>query len=157
MGVRPDVLVIGKPLGMGLPLSAFLVTRDLFHIFRPGQHGSTLGGSPLACRLGLEFLSIMEEENLLAHVRDVGSYFRTQLQQLVDELPNATEVRGRGLLLGLSLTHPSRPVTETALEQGLLLNATQGTVLRFLPPYILEKKEIDRAITVLHDLLSAAR
>jgi predicted acetylornithine/succinylornithine family transaminase len=154
-GVRPDVLVIGKPLGAGLPLSAFLVTKDLFHAFHPGQHGSTLGGSPLACRLGLEFLSIMEEEGMLPRIRQAGEHLRAGLQGLVDDLPVATEVRGRGLLQGLELTRPARPVTDAALEHGLLLNATQGSVLRFLPPYILETKHIDQAMKVLREVLLA--
>ncbi|MGC9291709.1 MAG: aspartate aminotransferase family protein [Acidobacteriaceae bacterium] len=154
-GVRPDVLVIGKPLGAGLPLSAFLVTEALFHTFHSGQHGSTLGGSPLACRLGLEFLSIMEDEEMLPRIRRAGNYLHAQLQGLVDDLPVATEVRGRGLLQGLELTRPARPITDAALEHGLLLNATQGTVLRFLPPYILEVNHIDQAMQALRKVLLA--
>lgn len=153
-GVRPDVLIVGKPLGAGLPLSAFLVTQDLFHAFRPGHHGSTLGGSPLACRLGLEFLSIVEEEGMLHHIRQTGTYLRQQLLNLSEELPVATEVRGRGLLQGLVLARPGRPVAEAALDHGLLLNVTQGNVLRFLPPYLLEPAHVDQAIATLRELLS---
>ncbi len=155
-GVRPDVLIIGKPLGAGLPLSAFLVTEELFHVFGLSQHGSTLGGSPLACRLGLEFFSIMEGEGMLHRIHQTGNYFRQQLQTLVKEHPTAVAVRGRGLLLGLELSLPGRPLAEAALKQGLLLNVTQGNIFRFLPPYILEPEHVDQAVAILHDLLSVA-
>ncbi|HEX4022465.1 MAG TPA: acetylornithine transaminase [Acidobacteriaceae bacterium] len=153
-GVRPDVLIIGKPLGAGLPLSAFLVTQDLFHALRLGHHGSTLGGSPLACRLGLEFLSILEEEAMLPHIRQTGIYLRQQLLSLSEELPAAAEVRGRGLLQGLALNRPGRPVAEAALDRGLLLNVTQGNVLRFLPSYLLQPAHVDQAIATLRELLA---
>ncbi len=155
-GVRPDVLVIGKPLGAGLPLSAFLVTEDLFHAFKPAQHGSTLGGSPLACRLGLEFLSIMEGEGMLHRIHETGNYLTQQLKTLVAEFPVATAVRGRGLLQGLVITQPGRPIAEAALQSGLLLNVTQGNIFRFLPPYILEPAHIGQAVSILHELLTVA-
>ncbi len=155
-GVRPDVLVIGKPMGGGLPLSAFLVTEELFHVFRLSQHGSTLGGGPLACRLGLEFLSIMEGEGMLHRIHQTGNYLRQQLLMLTKELPVATAVRGRGLLQGLEMSIPGRPLAEAALQRGLLLNVTQGNIFRFLPPYILEQEHVDQAITILHELLSIA-
>ncbi len=155
-GVRPDVLVIGKPMGGGLPLSAFLVTEELFHVFHLSQHGSTLGGGPLACRLGLEFLSIMEGENMLHRIHQTGNYLHEQLLMLTKELPVATAVRGRGLLQGLEMSIPGRPLAEAALQRGLLLNVTQGNIFRFLPPYILEREHVDQAITILHELLSIA-
>ncbi len=155
-GVRPDVLILGKPLGGGIPLSALLVTGDLFHALGLGKHGSTLGGSPLACRLGLEFLAIVEEENLLARVRDTGQYLREALTTLAAEFDCAVEARGRGLIQALELNVPGRPIAEAALEQGVLLNFVQGNVMRFLPAFLLERQHVDTMLEVVRPILQAA-
>ncbi len=155
-GVQPDVLILGKPLGGGLPLSAFLVSGELFHVLGIGKHGSTLGGSPLACRLGLEFLSTVEEENLLARVLDTGAYLSTHLEALAREGGVAVEARGRGLIQGLELSVPGRPIAEAALEQGLMLNFVQGNVMRFLPSFLLERKHVDAMLEVVRPLLKRA-
>ena len=155
-GVRPDVLIVGKPLGGGLPLSAFLVTEELFGVFQLAQHGSTLGGSPLASRLGLEFLSFMESEGMLHRIHQTSQYMQQQLQKLVKDYPVARAVRGRGLLLGLEISQPGRPIAEAALQRGLLLNVTQGNIFRFLPPYILEPQHVDQAIGIFQELLTIA-
>ena len=152
-GVRPDVLVLGKPLGGGLPLSALLVTERLFHTLGLAKHGSTLGGSPLACRLGMEFLDIMEAEELLNRVRGTGEYLRSRLDRMVEQTEVAVERRGRGLLQGLELAVPARPLVEAALDRGVLLNCIQGNVLRFLPPLILEQQQAAEGLDVLEDLL----
>ena len=154
--VRPDVLILGKPLGGGLPLSALLVTGELFHALGLGKHGSTLGGSPLACRLGLEFLSIVEDEDLLARVRDTGAYLANHLQALAGELEIAVEARGIGLIQGLELNIPGRPIAEAALEQGLMLNFVQGNVMRFLPSFLLERAHVDTAMEIIRPLLAKA-
>lgn len=152
-GVRPDILVIGKPLGGGLALSAMLVTDALFHTFGLAKHGSTLGGSPLACRLGLEFLKIMEEEDILARVQETGEYLRLGLDHLKQSCDLAAEERGSGLLRGLEMSVPARPIVEEALLSGVLLNCVQGNVLRFLPPLISERRHIDEAISALERVL----
>ena len=152
-GVRPDMLLVGKPLGGGLPLSALLVNDDLFHSFGLAKHGSTLGGSPLTCRLGLEFLRVVEEDNLLAHVREIGGYLQQRLEEMAAQRSQVVAVRGRGLLLGMELREPARPVAESALEKGVLLNVVQGNVLRFLPPFLLERAHVDEAIGLLGELL----
>jgi acetylornithine/N-succinyldiaminopimelate aminotransferase len=156
-GVQPDVLILGKPLGGGLPLSALLVNERLFDAFGVAKHGSTLGGSPFACRLGLEFLNIAEDEALLARVTDTGSYLLAQLRQLAAESEVGVEARGRGLLLGLELTQPGRPIAEQALAQGLLLNVVQGNVMRFLPSFLLERKHVDVAIDIISRILNSGR
>lgn len=156
-GVRPDILILGKPLGGGLPLSAILVTEDLFHTFGMARHGSTLGGGPLACRLGLEFLSIMEDERILDRVTDSGAYLKQRLGQLVSNLDVAVEARGAGLLQGLEISLPARPICEAALSHGVLLNCVQGNVVRFLPPLIIDRTHIDTAVDLLADLLAAPR
>jgi predicted acetylornithine/succinylornithine family transaminase len=150
-GVRPDVLILGKPLGGGLPLSAILVNEKLFDAFGVAKHGSTLGGSPFACRLGLEFLKVVEDEGLLERVRDTGDYLLAGLRELASGL--GLEARGRGLLLGLELEQPGRPIAEQALAQGFLLNVVQGNVLRFLPPFLLERGHVDSAMELLRGLL----
>jgi predicted acetylornithine/succinylornithine family transaminase len=150
--LRPDILILGKPLGGGLPLSAILVNEKLFDAFGVAKHGSTLGGSPFACRLGLEFLKVVEEEGLLERVRDTGDYLLGGLRELASEL--GLEARGRGLLLGLELEQPGRPIAEQALAQGFLLNVVQGNVLRFLPPFLLERQHVDSVMELLRRLLT---
>ena len=153
-GVQPDMLLLGKPLGGGLPLSALLVDDDLFHSFGLAKHGSTLGGSPFTCRLGLEFLNVVEDDNLLNRVRDTGVYLKQRLKSLAVGNSRTAEVRGRGLLVGLELREPARPIAEAALEQGILLNLVQGNILRFLPPFLLEHSHVDQAIELLEELLA---
>jgi acetylornithine/succinyldiaminopimelate/putrescine aminotransferase len=154
-GVQPDALILGKPLGGGVPLSALLVNDKLFDSFGMAKHGSTLGGSPLACRLGLEFLDIVADEGLLAQVTDTGAYLHTQLQQLCSASPLGVQARGRGLLLGLEISEPGRPIAEAALAHGLMINVVQGNVLRFLPSFLLQRHHVDIAIELLHTLLRA--
>jgi acetylornithine/N-succinyldiaminopimelate aminotransferase len=153
-GVKPDVLILGKPLGGGIPLSAILVNERLFDAFGVAKHGSTLGGSPMACRLGLEFINIVHDENLLARVSDTGEYLLQKLNELASAIPIAVEARGRGLLLGLELNMPGRPACEAALERGLLLNMVQGNVLRFLPSFLLERHHVDVAIDEISRILN---
>ena len=152
-GIKPDVLILGKPLGGGIPLSALLVNDMLFDAFGVAKHGSTLGGSPMACRLGLEFLSIVEDEDLLARVRDTGSYLLAGLKEFERDSPIAVEARGQGLLLGLELTVPMRPIAEAALTEGFLLNAVQGNIMRFLPSFLLERQHVDLTMDLLRRLL----
>jgi len=156
-GVQPDVLILGKPLGGGIPLSALLVNDRLFHSFGVAKHGSTLGGSPMACRLGLEFLQVVEDEGLLARVTDTGGYLLDRLRELAVGSDVAVEARGRGLLLGLELNRPARPVVEAALEQGVMLNLVQGNVLRFLPSFLLERKHVDVAMELISRIIHTGK
>jgi acetylornithine/N-succinyldiaminopimelate aminotransferase len=152
-GVQPDALILGKPLGGGIPLSALLVNEKLFNAFGVAKHGSTLGGSPMACRLGLEFTHIVEDEGLLEQVRDTGSYLLENLRQLAIASPIGVEARGQGLLLGLELTQPGRPIAEAALAEGVMLNVVQGNVLRFLPSFLLQREHVDTTTDLLARLL----
>ncbi len=152
-GVTPDLLVLGKPVGGGIPLSVLLVRKEYFSVFGPAKHGSTLGGSPLACRLGLEFLSVVEDEGLLARVKDTGGYLQQNLQALANEFDAATEARGEGALQGLALNVPGRPLVEAGHGLGVMLNCVQGTVLRFLPSFILQREHVDIAMGALRKLL----
>lgn len=153
-GVRPDVLILGKPLGGGIPLSALLVTDKLFHSFGMAKHGSTLGGSPLACRLGVEFLSAMEDECILAHVRVTGQRLRERLEHIASEYDEVVEVRGEGLMFAMELTVPARPIVEEALRRGVMMNSVQDRMLRFLPPLILTEAQVDHGMDVLEQIMS---
>jgi acetylornithine/succinyldiaminopimelate/putrescine aminotransferase len=154
--VKPDVLLLGKPLGGGLPLSALLVNADLFHALGLAKHGSTLGGSPMACRLGLEFLDVVEDEKLLDLVTDTGAYLGQKLRDLAVSSDIGVEARGIGLIQGLEMTIPGRPMAEEALEQGLMLNFVQGNVMRFLPAFVLERSHVDAAMEIIEPLMAKA-
>lgn len=156
-GVMPDIVAIAKPIAAGVPLGAFLAKESFAASISPGQHGTTFGGGPLACRVALEYLAIVEEEHLLERVSKVGAYLGQQLQSLVGNYGTAREVRGRGFIQGLVLEAPARPIVEQALAEGILFNVTQDTVLRFLPPFLLEEKHVDKGIKVLKKLLGKKR
>ena len=148
----PDLVSLAKPLGGGLPLGATLMKEEIAAAIEPGLHGSTFGGGPLACRLGLEMLKVFEDEHILEHVREVGSHFRQQLEELSD-VPVIDEVRGEGLMLAIQLKVPAKELVKQLLDAGFITNATDETVLRLLPPLIIRKKQIDKFIKALRPLL----
>src|SRR5215475_8237393 len=156
-GVTPDIVAIAKPIAAGLPLGAFLAKEEFASAISPGQHGTTFGGGPLACRVALEYLAIIEEENLLANVSKVGAYLTQQLRELVDDYAVAKEVRGRGFIQGIELEIPSRPIVEQGLALGVLFNSTHDTVVRFLPPFLLQAQHVDKGIRVLRKFLGRKR
>jgi acetylornithine/N-succinyldiaminopimelate aminotransferase len=153
LGVVPDIVAVAKPIAAGLPLGAFLAKEDFASAISVGQHGTTFGGGPLACRVALEYLAIVEEEKLLENVARVGGYLQEQLNALAEKRAVVQEVRGRGLIQGLQLGIPARPIVEQALAEGVLFNSTQDTVLRFLPPFLLQEKHVDKGVRVLKKLL----
>src|SRR6266478_989868 len=157
LGVTPDIVAIAKPIAAGLPLGAFLAKEEFASAISPGQHGTTFGGGPLACRVALEFLAIVEEEKLLENVNKVGAYLQQELKAIVEKSAAAKEVRGRGFIQGINLEIPARPIVDAALEEGVLFNSTQDTVVRFLPPFLLEEKHVDKGIRVLKKLLRKKR
>jgi predicted acetylornithine/succinylornithine family transaminase len=156
-GVKPDIVAIAKPIAAGLPLGAFLAREEFASAISAGQHGTTFGGGPLACRVALEYLAIVEEEKLLENVAKVGAYLQHELQQLVDSYAAAKEVRGRGFIQGIDLEIPTRPIVEQGLAQGVLFNSTQDTVVRFLPPFLLQEQHVDKGIRVLRKFLGKKR
>jgi predicted acetylornithine/succinylornithine family transaminase len=156
-GVTPDIVAVAKPIAAGLPLGAFISKEEFATAISPGQHGTTFGGGPLACRVALEYLAILEDENLLSNVSNVGGYLTQQLQQLVEDYGAAKEVRGRGFIQGIDLEIPSRPIVEQALAQGVLFNSTHDTVVRFLPPFLLQEQHVDKGIRVLRKFLGRKR
>jgi predicted acetylornithine/succinylornithine family transaminase len=152
--VKPDVLCVAKPLGLGVPLGAFIVGEKAVDGLKAGDHGSTFGGGPLACRLSLEFMEMLQEEQLLQRVTEVGNYFRKQLRRLQRRQPGLIkEVRGLGLMVGAELTINGKGVVAKMLERGFLMNCTHETVLRFLPPYIIRKPEIKEMLANLEEVI----
>jgi predicted acetylornithine/succinylornithine family transaminase len=155
--VMPDIVAIAKPIAAGLPLGAFIAKEEFATAISPGQHGTTFGGGPLACRVALEFLAIVEEEKLLENVSKVGAYLHQQLEEVVEKRGAAKGVRGRGFIQGIQLDIPARPIVDAALDEGVLFNSTQDTVVRFLPPFLMEEKHVDKGIRVLKKLLGKKR
>ena len=156
-GVVPDVVCIAKPMAAGFPMGAFLSKDWLAQHITPGRHGTTFGGGPLACRIALEYLAILEDENLLERVQRVGGYLTNKLQELVGKFSIATEARGVGMIQALQLTVPGKPILEGAMADGLLFNITQDTVVRFLPPFLLEEKHVDAGVRILKKQLASAQ
>ncbi len=156
-GVVPDVVCIAKPMAAGFPMGAFLSKDWLAQHITPGRHGTTFGGGPLACRIALEYLAILEDEKLLERVQRVGAYLTHKLEGLVAKFSIATEVRGVGMMQALQLTVPGKPVLEGAMADGLLFNITQDNVVRFLPPFLIEEKHVDAAVRILKRHLAAAQ
>ncbi|HEV2732185.1 MAG TPA: aspartate aminotransferase family protein [Terriglobales bacterium] len=155
--VTPDIVAIAKPIAAGLPLGAFLAKEEFASAISVGQHGTTFGGGPLACRVALEYLAVVEEEKLLENVARVGQHLQEELKLLAGKSAAALEIRGRGFIQGLQLAIPARPIVEEALGEGVLFNSTQDTVLRFLPPFLLQEKHVDKGIRVLKKLLRKGR
>ncbi len=150
--VLPDVMVAAKPVACGLPLGFIVANERAAAAIKPGMHGSTFGGGPLACRVGLEFLDILDE--LLPAIQRTGGYFHVSLNELARKHSVIKEVRGFGLMLGLELEVPGKQVVLDAIAEGLLINCTHETVLRMLPAYTITEKEIDQAVKTLGKLLA---
>ena len=141
----PDVYVLGKALGGGaMPISAVVADKEILGLFEPGSHGSTFGGNPLACACAISALEIIEEENLVQNSLEMGNYFMDKLKQIKN--PIIKEVRGKGLFIGLELFEKARPYCEKLMEHGLLCKDTHENVIRFAPPLIITKEEIDWAM-----------
>jgi acetylornithine/N-succinyldiaminopimelate aminotransferase len=145
--VKPDVLIAAKPMACGIPMGVIIANDRAAAAIKPGMHGSTYGGGPLACRVALEFFDILED--LLPSINSVGGYFRMRLTELMQKYSFIKEVRGQGLMIGVELNFPCRDLVVAGMKEGLLFNCTHENVLRFLPPYILSEPDVDRAIAAL--------
>ena len=155
-GVKPDVLTFAKGIGGGFPVAGFAVPERLAHVFKPGDHGGTFGGNPLACAAVYATLATIKSEGLVEKVAQKGEYFIGELQKLQAKYPALVkEVRGRGLILGMELTKEGRPVVEHCLANGVIINCTAGSVIRIVPPLIISKEEIDLVVAALDKALAA--
>ncbi len=153
-GVVPDVMTLAKALGNGLPVGAMLATERVAQAFVPGSHATTFGGTPLITAAALRVLQLISEPAFLQRVRETGAYLAEQLRGLQSRHAVVREVRGRGLMLGMELTIAGQPVVERCLEKGVVLNCTHETVLRFVPPLIVGRQEIDHLVRVLDEVLT---
>ncbi len=152
-GVVPDVMTLAKSLGGGFPIGACLARGAAAEVFVPGDHGSTFAGNPLACRASLAVLDTMEQEHLVANAHAMGAYFARRLQELA-HAGKLTDIRARGLMVGVTLAAPdAKRVQADALERGLILNAIGDSILRFLPPLIITRADVDKAMDVLAAVL----
>jgi predicted acetylornithine/succinylornithine family transaminase len=150
--ILPDVMVTAKPLACGIPLGVIMANQKAADTIKPGMHGTTFGGGALACRVALEFCDILDE--LMPSIQRVGGYFHLELDALTRKHACIKEVRGVGMMLGMELHVPGKPVVLDAMAQGLLINCTHETVLRFLPPYIITEKEVDQAVKIVGRILA---
>ena len=155
-GIRPDVVTLAKALGGGVPIGAMLTIEEIARTLDIGAHGSTFGGNPLACAAGVAVLETIAAERLLDNCRAIGARLRERLARLAAEHPMIRQVRGRGLILGIELDRPGRPLVGAALERGLVINCTAETVIRLLPPLTLSAAEADEGLAILEDVLRAA-
>jgi acetylornithine aminotransferase/acetylornithine/N-succinyldiaminopimelate aminotransferase len=153
----PDIVVVAKPLGGGLPLGAVLARESFASAFSPGLHGTTFGGGPLACAVALEFLRTVEEDSLLKNVRQRGAQIRAGLEALKSRFGFVREIRGEGLILGLELSVEGAPFVAEALKRGLVINCTHDFTLRFLPPFIVGERHVKEFLRKLEIVLKETR
>jgi acetylornithine/N-succinyldiaminopimelate aminotransferase len=153
-GIRPDITTLAKPLAGGIPLGATLCTEEVARAIHPGMHGTTFGGGPLACAVAIAVIDTVERDGLLEHVLKVGDYFQQQLRSLATKYEPIVDVRGKGLMLAAELDSAdlAKLVAKEMLQRKILINCTSDTVLRFLPPFILQKKHVDQAIGALDEI-----
>jgi predicted acetylornithine/succinylornithine family transaminase len=156
LGLRPDLMALGKALGAGVPIGAALFSDRVAATARPGDHGTTYGGNLLACRAAIVFLEELTSNGLMEHVAKVGAYLERGLRDIASRQTAVREVRGAGVMWGIDLDRPAAPVVDAALERKLLINRTSETVIRLLPPYIITEREIDEALPILERAIAIA-
>ncbi len=153
-GVVPDVMPLAKGLGNGVPIGACLAAGPAAQLFKPGSHGSTFGGNPLACAAALATLALIEEERLMENAARIGDFIRTGLAQRLAGIKGLKEIRGKGLMIGIELDHPCGELVPQALERGVLINVTADNVIRLLPPLILRHEEAELLLATLVPLVT---
>ncbi len=152
-GVTPDIMTLAKALGNGLPVGAMLATDEVAQAFAPGTHATTFGGTPLVTAVALRVLRLISQPDFLQRVRETGRYMKQCLAELQSKHPSVVqEIRGRGLIVGMELNIPGQKLVEACLKKGVVINCTHDTVLRFVPPLIVERQDIDRLMGVLDEV-----
>lgn len=155
-GVKPDILTFAKGIGGGFPVAGFAVPERLAHVFKPGDHGGTFGGNPLACAAVYATLTTIKSEGLVDKVAEKGEYFKNELRKLQEKYPDkVTDVRGCGLMLGMEVAVEGKPIVESCLANNVIVNCTAGNVIRIVPPLIISKEEIDIVVAALDKALAA--
>lgn len=157
-GVKPDVMTAAKALGNGVPIGAFLACGKAAYAMVPGDHGTTYGGNPLVCAAAAKVLEIFEEQDIIGHVREIGSYLWEKLEELKEKYDVIADHRGKGLIQGLELTGPVSPVVKNALlEQHLVLISAGANIIRFVPPLVIEKADVDEMVKRLEAAIEAVK
>jgi len=156
-GIEPDIMTLAKALGGGLPLGAMLAREKYARTLSAGSHGSTFGGNPVACRAGQVVMDYLCRKDFLAHVGEMGDFIRGHLQQMKSRFKFIEEIRGRGLIVGIKLSVPCKEIVNRALERGLLINCTQESVVRMLPPLIISEKEVEEMIDILTEVFGEVK
>lgn len=155
-GVKPDILTFAKGIGGGFPVAGFAVPERLAHVFKPGDHGGTFGGNPLACAAVYATLTTIKSEGLVDKVAEKGEYFKNELRKLQEKYPDkVTDVRGCGLMLGMEVAGEGKPIVESCLANNVIVNCTAGNVIRIVPPLIISREEIDIVVAALDKALAA--
>jgi predicted acetylornithine/succinylornithine family transaminase len=155
-GVEPDMLTLAKSLAGGVPIGALLIKKGIADGFKPGDHASTFGGNPLASAAGVAALTAILEEGMLENCRKMGDYFISELEEIKKKFPFVKEVRGKGLILGMELKIDGSSMVKEMLNRKILINCTMGNVLRFLPPLIVTKEEVDRVVKTLGEVFESS-
>lgn len=155
-GIKPDITTLAKPIAGGIPLGAILCTEEAARAIHAGMHGTTFGGGPLACAVAIAVIDAIEKEGLLKHAAEVGEYFEQRLRELAKRHECIRDVRGKGLMLAAELDNAdlAKQTVAEMLKRRIVINCTSDTVLRFLPPYILERKHVDEAIKALDEIFT---
>lgn len=152
--VQPDIITMAKALGGGVAIGAMMATEKVAASLVPGTHASTFGGNPLACAAAIAVIKTIDDDNLLANAEKMGQYTKDKLTQLKQKYPIIDHIRGKGLMIGIQLTTPGGQIVSKCLENGLRINCTHDTVLRFMPSMIVTTDEIDKAIEILDNVLA---
>jgi len=153
-GVEPDMLTLAKSLAGGVPIGALLIKKGIGDSFKPGDHASTFGGNPLATAAGVAALTTILEERMLENCQKMGDYFISKLEEIKGKFPFVKEVRGKGLILGLELKMDGGSIVKEMLKKKILINCTMGNVLRFLPPLIVTREEVDQVVKALEEVFT---
>jgi acetylornithine/succinyldiaminopimelate/putrescine aminotransferase len=152
--IEPDAFSLAKGLASGYPIGAIVSNQKLADVYQPGKHASTFGGTPLACAAALATIEVIEEEDLLAAATRAGDLFKEGLEAFIEKYEHVKEVRGRGLMLGMELDQPAKPLVDKMADMGLLALATAEKVVRFLPPLNVKDGEIEEALDIIDDALA---
>ncbi|HEY6843939.1 MAG TPA: aminotransferase class III-fold pyridoxal phosphate-dependent enzyme, partial [Thermoanaerobaculia bacterium] len=160
-GVVPDIVTLAKPLGGGLPLGCVLTGEAIEGVVKPGHHGTTFGGNPIACRLGIAVLDEIGESNLIGKVNEIGDWFGAELENLKSRSASIVAVRGKGMMWGIELDRPAKEIAAALLGKGFVVGTARDNVIRLLPPYVTPKRafveflaELDVALSVVGSQLS---
>ena len=154
-GILPDIMTLAKSLGGGLPIGAMVVANKFVDVLKPGMHASTFGGSPIVCAGACAVLEAIKKDRLLNHTNKMGDYIIKGLNRLKKKFPDIiNSIRHKGLMIGVELNIEGQKIFQGCFEKGLLLNCTQGNILRIMPPMTVSKREINNALKILNEVIS---